>query len=120
MLCNRGQLREQRTAYLCGICKPVQGPATTDRAFVMRLGQRFESARRLSTIGLSKPNTRGSEKPPIHRWEHLTPLRYKLRAVSISSTVFLLIEGMQSSADLHTGTDPAADRGCIGGAMGNL
>jgi hypothetical protein len=30
-----------------GICKPVQVPATPDRSLVMRLGQRFESARRL-------------------------------------------------------------------------
>src|SRR5215212_4789340 len=29
-------------------------PATTDRTLVMRLGQRFESARRLSLIGVDK------------------------------------------------------------------
>src|SRR5215203_4382519 len=81
----------------------------------MSRAKRFEAARRFSQFGLSKPNTWGSEKPPIHRWEHLTPLRYKLRAVSISSTAFLLIEGMQCSAELHTGTDPAADRACAGG-----
>src|SRR5215217_5121189 len=34
------------TAYLCGICKPLQTPATLDRILVKRLGQRFESARR--------------------------------------------------------------------------
>ena len=66
----------------------------------MRLGQRFESARRLSRIGVDKPNTRNIEKLPFHRWEHLTPLRYKLRAVSISSAVFLRPEGIQCSADL--------------------
>src|SRR5215216_7333952 len=85
----------------------------------MRLTHRFEPARRPSTIGLSKPNTRGSEKPPIHRWEHLTPLRYKYRVVSISSTVFLLIEGMQCSADLHTGTDAAADQAALRGVIAN-
>jgi hypothetical protein len=82
-------------------------------------GKRFESARRLSQIGLSKANTWGSEKPSIHRWEHLTPLRYKLRAVPISSTVFLSIEVMQCSADLHTGTDDAANRAAAGGVKGN-
>jgi hypothetical protein len=32
----------------------------------MRVGQRFESARRLSHIGLYKPNTRGQRKPQTH------------------------------------------------------
>jgi hypothetical protein len=35
----------------------VQPPATRDGSLVMRRGQRFESARRLSPFGLSKPNT---------------------------------------------------------------
>jgi hypothetical protein len=85
----------------------------------MRVTHRFEPARRPSTIGLFKPNTRGSEKPTINRWEHLTPLRYKLRAVYIPSTGFLLIEGMQCSADLHTGTDAAADLAASEGVIGN-
>ena len=85
----------------------------------MKLSQRFESARRPSTIGLFKPNTRGSEKPTIHCWEHLTPLRYKLRTVYIPSTGFLLIEGTQGSADLHTATDAAADRAASEGVTGN-
>jgi hypothetical protein len=84
----------------------VQGPNQTDN----EINSSVRVARRLSTIGLSKPNTWGSGKPPIHRWEYLTPLRYKLRAVSISSMGFLLIEDMQCSADLHTGTDAAAGR----------
>src|SRR5215217_2875912 len=33
--CNSEQSREQRTAYLCGICKPVQHSATIDRTLVM-------------------------------------------------------------------------------------
>ena len=85
----------------------------------MSRAKRFEAARRFSQFGLSKPNTWGSEKPPIHRWEYLTPLRYKLRAVSISSTVFLSIEVIQCSADLHTGTDAAANRAASGGVIGN-
>src|SRR5215208_193087 len=48
MPCNSGQNREQITPCLHGICKPLQCPATTDRTLVTRLGQRFESARRLS------------------------------------------------------------------------
>jgi transcriptional regulator with XRE-family HTH domain len=55
--CNSGQSREQKIAYLCGICKPLQPSATTDRTLVMRLSQRFESARRLSLIRLYKLNT---------------------------------------------------------------
>jgi hypothetical protein len=85
----------------------------------MRLTQRFEPARRPSTIGLFKPHTWGSEKPTIHRWEHLTPLRYKLRAVCIPSKGFLLMEGIQCSADLHTGTDAAAVRAASGGVKGD-
>src|SRR5215216_7991994 len=85
----------------------------------MRVTHRFEPARRPSTIGLFKPNTRCSAKPPIHRWEHSTPLRYKLRAVYIPSKGFLLIEGIQCSADLHTGTDAAAVRAASGGVIGN-
>ena len=57
--------------------------------------------------------------PPIHRWEHLTPLRHKRRAVYIPSIEFLLMEGIQCSADLHTGTDAAAVRAASGGVIGN-
>jgi hypothetical protein len=35
----------------------------------------------------------------------------------ISSTVFLLMESIQCSADLHTGLGAAADRGCIKGRI---
>jgi hypothetical protein len=48
----------------------------------------------------------------------LTPLRYKLRAVSISSTAFLLIEGMQCSLSFTLVLTPqligAAPEGVIG------
>ena len=57
--------------------------------------------------------------PPIHRWEHLTPLRHKRRAVYIPSKEFLLMEGIQCSADLHTGTDAAAVRAASGGVLDN-
>jgi hypothetical protein len=57
--------------------------------------------------------------PPIHRWEHLTPLRHKLRADYIPSKWFLLIEGVQCSTDLHTGTDAAAVRAASEGVIGN-
>jgi hypothetical protein len=58
MPCNTEQCGEQKTLFLCGNCKPMQPSATTDRALVKRRGQRFESARRLSRIGLSKPSNR--------------------------------------------------------------
>ena len=48
--CNNRQYREQKTLFLCGICKPLQPSATTDRALVMSRGKRFESARRLSSL----------------------------------------------------------------------
>jgi hypothetical protein len=47
---NSGQYREQKTLYLCVNCNPLQPSATADRTLVMRLGQRFESARRLSRL----------------------------------------------------------------------
>src|SRR5919112_5964304 len=69
--CNRGQCREQKTLCLYGICKPVQPSATTDRTLVMSRGKRFESARRLSRIGLSKLNNRkrksSDDKPGLSR-----------------------------------------------------
>jgi len=34
----------------------------------MRLGQRFESARRPSITGLGKRNTRNNESLPVWRW----------------------------------------------------
>jgi len=49
----------------------------------------------------------------------LTPLRHKLRADYIPSKWFLLIEGIQCSADLHTGTDAAAVRAASEGVIGN-
>jgi hypothetical protein len=41
-----------------GICNPVQTPATPELSLVKRLGQRFESARRLFILPIDKPNTR--------------------------------------------------------------
>ena len=41
MPCNSGQHREQKTLCLCGICKPVQLPATIDRTLVAGAGRRF-------------------------------------------------------------------------------
>src|SRR5829696_7696292 len=58
MPCNSEQYREQKTLYLCGICKLVQPSATTDRTLVMSRGKRFESARRLSRFGVDTPDTR--------------------------------------------------------------
>src|SRR5215217_3185982 len=61
--CNTGQSREYETAYLCGICNPVQRPATTDRTLVAGAGQRFESARRLHLA-----STDGSHNRPLLPW----------------------------------------------------
>src|SRR5215212_10099300 len=53
--CNSEQSREQRIAYLCGICKPVQTPATTGRTLVMsRSAVRVRSS--ALSFCLDKPN----------------------------------------------------------------
>ncbi len=39
---------------MCGICKPLQPPATHELSLVKRRGERFESARRLFVFGLPK------------------------------------------------------------------
>src|SRR5918997_4024696 len=49
-----------------GICKPVQPSAATDRTLVMRLGQRFESARRLSVLCALAPRHRGGRASIYH------------------------------------------------------
>src|SRR5215217_2999714 len=55
MPCNRGQTREQKTAYLCGICKPMQTQATTDRTLVMsRSAVRVRSSALLFTCKYCK------------------------------------------------------------------
>src|SRR5215211_4921264 len=74
MPCNSEQSREQRAAYLCGICKPLQRSATTDRTLVAGAGQRFESARRLPLIGVDKPNVQNRENPRLITGGFLTPL----------------------------------------------
>jgi hypothetical protein len=56
--CNSKQYREQKTLCLGDVSKSLQRSATTDRTLVKRLGQRFESARRLSLLPIDKPNTR--------------------------------------------------------------
>jgi hypothetical protein len=64
--------------------RDLQAPANVCNAlFITRSwsrGKRFESARRLSQSGLPKLNTRGFQKPPIHRCE-------------LSDTTELLAEG---------------------------
>jgi hypothetical protein len=64
MPCNSGQYRGHKTPYLCGICKPVQRSATSDRALVMSSG-RFESARWLSSLPIDKRNTQDRESPGL-------------------------------------------------------
>jgi hypothetical protein len=74
--CNTQQSRESKADYLCGICKPVQTPATHELSLVKRVDQRFESAHRLSLSCLDKPDTRNREElrsmvealftPPLH------------------------------------------------------
>jgi hypothetical protein len=51
MRCNTQQLGAEKAAYICGICNPLQAPATPLVSLVMRSGQRFESARRLYFLG---------------------------------------------------------------------
>src|SRR5215212_9808344 len=86
MPCNSEQYREQETAYLCGICKPLQRSATPDRTLVKRLGQRFESARRLSLFGLNKPNTRNVRSLRATGGGFLTPPRWTRTSFFLSSS----------------------------------
>src|SRR5688500_15866085 len=46
--CNAGQTREGEPAHLCGTCKPVQTPATSELSLVGGARKRFESTTRLT------------------------------------------------------------------------
>jgi hypothetical protein len=64
--CNSEQSREQRTAYLCEICKPVQHSATPDRTLVMsRKAVRVRSSA-LCTLctGTKTSRQKGLDIPP--------------------------------------------------------
>jgi len=52
-----------KIAYLCGLSDPLGRVWTTVFLLVMRLGQRFESARRLSRFGVGKTNTHDRQYP---------------------------------------------------------
>jgi hypothetical protein len=62
--CNTQQTRDKKAAHLCGICKLLQTPATHELSLVKRLGQRFESARRLFLFPIDKLDT---QKEPRFR-----------------------------------------------------
>jgi hypothetical protein len=55
--CNTHQAGEKDPHRYAGFAKPLQPSATIDRTLVAGAGQRFESARRLLTAGISRPNT---------------------------------------------------------------
>jgi hypothetical protein len=65
---NRGR---RKTHYLCGICKPLQRPATTDRTLVMSRGKRFESARRLFSCGVLQVKLQNPKRPVHHAGANL-------------------------------------------------
>ena len=44
----RGETREGKPAHLCGTCKPVQTPATSELSLVAGARKRFESTTRLT------------------------------------------------------------------------
>ena len=73
-MCNKRQGREKKPAYVSGFCNVVQTMETSSCSLVMRLGQRFESARRLSQSSLSKLNTRNLQSPRFVVEGFLTPL----------------------------------------------
>jgi hypothetical protein len=54
-----------RNKGFASLSKPLQVSATHELSLVMRLGQRFESARRLSLIALDKPNIQRSATSPF-------------------------------------------------------
>jgi hypothetical protein len=47
-------VREEKPAYIHGICRPVQASATRDGSLVAGAGKRFESARRHSFISICR------------------------------------------------------------------
>src|SRR5215212_9222240 len=71
---NAWQAREEKPALICGICKPLQTPATPELSLVAGAGKRFESARRLSRNPIDKPNTR-QKQTSIGYWGLCTPTR---------------------------------------------
>src|SRR5215210_3024127 len=64
--CKSEQYREQKTCSLCRIRTPRQRSATSERTRVMR-GQRFESARRLFTIGTDASHYSGISRRALLR-----------------------------------------------------
>src|SRR5215210_2969997 len=66
MPCNTEQSRGRETAYLCGICKPVQRSATPDRTLVMsRSAVRVRSS--ALSIRLTYAKFVSSRSPPGQR-----------------------------------------------------
>ena len=63
----------------------MQPPATPELSLVMRLGQRFESARRLFSFGLSKRDTQDRENPRVLTGGFLIPPTGSLRRCLIRS-----------------------------------
>ena len=47
MPCNSGQGREQKTPYLCGSCKPLQRPATTNISGILGIRKSIGDKRRM-------------------------------------------------------------------------
>jgi hypothetical protein len=60
----------------------LQTPATHELSLVKRLGQRFESARRISISSIDKPNTQSSRTSRQRIEGFLTPLRHHCRGAA--------------------------------------
>ena len=67
--CNPKQAGERKIAQECGICKPVQNPATHDRSLVMSRGKRFESARRLLVFPANPLKTKNHRQDHRGSWQ---------------------------------------------------
>src|SRR5215207_8976588 len=75
---------------MCGIRKPEQTPATHELSLVMRLGQRFESARRLSIFPAKLVKT----KSPRH--EHRGLCQQYVSSRLLSQSLVHTVGGMPS------------------------
>jgi len=98
------QSKEQESAHLCRIRKPLQCPATADRALVMSRSQRFESARRLS-ISPANPVKMKSPRCSCQRLcQQYVSSRFYLRASSISESLRVFRDPLGCIDGRYTGT----------------
>ncbi len=102
---NVGNTGAQKSLLVCGICKLVQSAATPDRTLVKRLGQRFESARRLSTFTCKFHK---NKMPPMVASGALSAVDYP-KASSLALACYKWLQGTARGVGEPCGIDCLAD-----------